>query len=164
MSAWADKIDPEADRCRKGATREQRVRLSLVPLELGTAPSPWLSLRVLPRHPRRWIPRDSRRRRATLAVGPTTTNMKDWQVYIAQCSDGSLYTGITTNIESRLKRHNKGRGSKYVWSKGRAILVYTEWQPNKTSALRRELEIKSWNRTKKLSLVQLPHRSRLTDA
>jgi len=76
-----------------------------------------------------------------------------WYVYMAQCSDGSLYTGITTGLDQRIKRHNVGRGSVYVRSKGSARLVYTETSPNRSAATRRELEIKSWSRKKKLALL-----------
>lgn len=76
-----------------------------------------------------------------------------WHVYIAQCRDGSLYTGISTDPQRRLERHNKGRGSIYVRRKGGAALVYAELQRTKSAARRRELEIQSWPRDKKLSLV-----------
>ena len=76
-----------------------------------------------------------------------------WYLYIAECGDRSLYTGITTNPEQRLKRHNAGRGSKYVLSKRGAELIYTEAHATKTSAQRRELEIKGWSRKKKLALI-----------
>ena len=78
----------------------------------------------------------------------------NWYVYLAQCRDGSLYTGVTTNLNGRLQRHNIGRGSVYVWSKGGASLVYMEQHATKGLALRREHEIKSWRREKKLALIQ----------
>ena len=79
-----------------------------------------------------------------------------WFVYIAECADRSLYTGITTNPEQRLKRHNLGKGSKYVRRKGPAVLVYVEPRSSKSAARRREMEIKSWDRRKKLALVANP--------
>lgn len=84
----------------------------------------------------------------------TLTEAMKWYVYIAQCGDNSLYTGITTDPEQRLQRHNSGRGSKYVRSKGTARLVYVEPHQIKSSARARELEIKSWGRKKKLALVE----------
>lgn len=78
---------------------------------------------------------------------------KRWYVYIARCGDGSLYTGITTNPDERIKRHNAGRGSKYVRSKGVATLLYTELLRDKSTARCRELEIQSWSRYKKLALI-----------
>ncbi len=79
-----------------------------------------------------------------------------WFVYIARCMDSSLYTGITTDLDERFRRHNTGRGSTYVRSKRRAVLVYSESYTDKTIALRREHEIKSWNRKKKLWLIGQP--------
>ncbi len=76
-----------------------------------------------------------------------------WYVYIAECRDCSLYTGITTNPEQRLKRHNNGKGSKYVRRKGGAKLVYLRICTSKSTARRRELEIKSWNRRQKLTFL-----------
>jgi putative endonuclease len=76
-----------------------------------------------------------------------------WYVYIAQCGDDSLYTGITTDVEQRLKRHQRGRGSRYVRSKGAITLLYRELCHEKSAALRRELEIKAWSRQKKLALI-----------
>ena len=69
-----------------------------------------------------------------------------WYIYIAECADRSLYTGITTDPAQRLKRHNSGKGSKYVRRKGGAALVYVEQRTNKSDARRREIEIKSWKR------------------
>jgi putative endonuclease len=77
-----------------------------------------------------------------------------WHVYIAQCRDGSLYTGISMDPQRRLDRHNTGRGSIYVRRKGGAALVYTEPQRTKSVARQRELEIQSWSRDKKLALIE----------
>ena len=79
--------------------------------------------------------------------------LRQWFVYVVQCANGSLYTGATTDPARRLKRHNTGRGSAYVRSAGGATLVYVEPQPGKSSALKREMEIKGWTRTRKLSLI-----------
>jgi len=59
-----------------------------------------------------------------------------------QCSDESLYTGITTDIERRLSRHNQGVGSRYTRSRRPVELVYTETATDRSEALRRELQIK----------------------
>lgn len=79
--------------------------------------------------------------------------MNQWHVYIVQCADGSLYTGVALNPQKRLQSHNAGRGSAYVRSRGRAALLYREACRNKTRALQREFEIKSWRRAKKLALI-----------
>ena len=78
----------------------------------------------------------------------------NWYVYIAECGDHSLYTGITTDAVQRLQRHNAGQGSKYVRSKGDARLVHVETHATKSLAQRRELEIKSWSRKEKLALIE----------
>ncbi len=79
-----------------------------------------------------------------------------WHVYIARCGDGSLYTGVTTDLQKRLRRHNAGRGSAYVRSTGSATLIYAETCADKSAAHRREIDIKSWRRKKKLSLIASP--------
>lgn len=81
--------------------------------------------------------------------------MKDWLVYILRCGDGSLYTGVTNDLEKRLKAHNSGRGAKYTRSHAPVELAYSEPAPNKSSALKRELEIKSLTREQKLKLIAI---------
>jgi putative endonuclease len=79
-----------------------------------------------------------------------------WIVYILQCSDESYYTGVTQNIERRIKEHNTDNklGSKYVRSKRPARLVYLESAKSKSKALKRENEIKGYSREKKLELIK----------
>lgn len=74
-------------------------------------------------------------------------------VYIVECADQTLYTGWTTNIEQRLRAHNTGRGAKYTRSRVPVRLVYTEEQPDRSTALQRELEIKRMKRARKLELI-----------
>lgn len=80
--------------------------------------------------------------------------MKSWCVYILRCADGSLYTGITNDLEHRLKAHNSGHGAKYTRSHGPVELAYSEQVPDKSSALKRELEIKGFTREQKLKLIE----------
>jgi putative endonuclease len=75
-------------------------------------------------------------------------------VYILECKDESLYTGITNNLERRLAEHSKGQGGHYTSSKRALRIVYTEEHPDRSSALKREAEIKSWRRDKKLDLIK----------
>lgn len=75
-------------------------------------------------------------------------------VYIIECSDKSLYTGITTDIARRFAEHKSGQGGHYTRAKEAAKVVYTEEHPNRSSALKREAEIKGWTRQKKLALIQ----------
>lgn len=76
-----------------------------------------------------------------------------WTVYILLCSDHSLYTGITTNLEKRLATHNKGTGAKYLRSKLPATLVYQEPQVSRSNALKREYAIKQLTKDEKLDLI-----------
>ncbi len=74
-------------------------------------------------------------------------------VYIAECADGTLYTGWTTNPEKRIRKHNAGTGAKYTRSRRPVKLVYLEKFDNKSDALRREYEIKQLSRVQKLLLI-----------
>ncbi|MCK5360861.1 MAG: GIY-YIG nuclease family protein [Gammaproteobacteria bacterium] len=78
---------------------------------------------------------------------------KNWYVYIVRCSDDSLYTGISTDVEARIAKHNKGMGAKYTRSRGPVDLVYTESLSEKGDALRREMEIKKLSPQNKRKLV-----------
>jgi len=79
-------------------------------------------------------------------------------VYILECADRSLYTGITTNIARRLAEHQAGRGGKYTKSHRAGCMVYNERKLNRSTASRREAEIKSWPRTAKIALINSkPH-------
>lgn len=74
--------------------------------------------------------------------------------YILQCSDGTLYTGWTIDIERRVKQHNDGKGAKYTKTRRPVKLVYVESQPDKKTALKRERAIKALPRKKKLELLK----------
>ncbi len=74
-------------------------------------------------------------------------------VYLIECGDHSLYTGITTDVKRRFAEHKSGKGSHYTSSRGVVKVVYTEEHPNRSSALKREAQIKSWPRQKKLKLM-----------
>jgi len=72
--------------------------------------------------------------------------------YILECSDGTLYTGWTTDPERRVKQHNKGVGARYTKTRRPVKLVYLEEQPDKITALKRERAIKALPRKKKMEL------------
>lgn len=76
-----------------------------------------------------------------------------WHVYILRCSDDSLYTGITTDIDRRIAQHQSGTGAKYTRNRGPFALIYHEDFPCRASASRREYEIKSLSRADKLELA-----------
>ena len=77
-----------------------------------------------------------------------------WKLYILRCRDGSLYTGITTDLEKRLIAHNAGKGAKYTRSRKPVELIYSEDCADHSIALKRELEIKAMPREQKLKLIQ----------
>ena len=76
-----------------------------------------------------------------------------WFVYILRCGDGSLYTGITTDLAKRLAAHRRGRGSKYTRARHPLALVYLESRASRSAALRREAAVKSLPRAQKLRLI-----------
>jgi putative endonuclease len=75
-------------------------------------------------------------------------------VYLLKCADTTLYTGITTDVKRRFAEHKKGTASHYTSSKKAGKIVYTEKHPDRSSALKREAEIKRWKREQKLALIQ----------
>ena len=77
-----------------------------------------------------------------------------WKLYILRCRDGSLYTGITTDVEKRFAAHNAGKGAKYTRGRGPLELVYSEDCGDHSAALKRELEIKSLPREEKMKLIE----------
>jgi len=79
--------------------------------------------------------------------------MSGWHVYIVRCADGTLYTGIAKDVESRLARHNAGQGAKYTRGRLPVHLIYQETVGDRGSALRREREIKRLPLTEKQRLV-----------
>ncbi|OGM21916.1 hypothetical protein A2714_04625 [Candidatus Woesebacteria bacterium RIFCSPHIGHO2_01_FULL_38_9] len=79
-------------------------------------------------------------------------------VYIVRCSDNSLYTGFTNNIEHRVWQHNNSKfGAKSIKGKRPVNLVYSETYETLGEALRREREIKGWRREKKQELIKGLH-------
>lgn len=77
-----------------------------------------------------------------------------WYVYILQCADGTLYTGITKNVQKRLLEHNTStKGAKYTKVRRPVILKYSEVQENRSTASKREYAIKQLTRSEKLALI-----------
>jgi len=77
-----------------------------------------------------------------------------YHVYIIECNDGSLYTGITTDVSRRFQEHSLGKGGAYTRTKKAKKLLYTEKCENRSSALKREAAIKRLPRNKKLRLIK----------
>ncbi len=80
--------------------------------------------------------------------------------YILRCSDGSLYTGWTNNLEKRIQDHNAGKGAKYTKPRRPVILEYFEEFETKELAMKREYEIKQMGRKEKLKLIGQAERKR----
>lgn len=76
-----------------------------------------------------------------------------WYVYVARCSDGSLYTGIAKDVKARIAAHDAGKGARYTKGRGPLALVVTCRCPNKGAALRLELAVKALPRDEKERLA-----------
>lgn len=75
-----------------------------------------------------------------------------WFVYILRCGDSTLYTGVTDDVQRRFEKHCSGKGAKYTRGRGPLSLVYMQELPDKSCALKREIEVKRLSREKKLKL------------
>ena len=80
---------------------------------------------------------------------------KKWFVYILECCDGSFYTGITNDVDKRMKAHTDGKGSKYVCRKGFKRLIATVPCKNKSDACKYEYQIKNLSRNAKLEWFEV---------
>ncbi|MDA0822485.1 MAG: GIY-YIG nuclease family protein [Proteobacteria bacterium] len=78
---------------------------------------------------------------------------KAWIVYIVRCADESLYTGVTTQLEQRIAKHNAGKGAKYTRSRRPVVVMYSELAVDRSTALRRERAIKRLSTASKRRLV-----------
>lgn len=79
--------------------------------------------------------------------------MKNWTLYILECSDGTFYTGITNDLPARLAAHEAGTGAKYTRGRGPFVLRYSEDCEDRAQASRREMEIKKLSRAEKQALA-----------
>lgn len=77
-----------------------------------------------------------------------------WYLYILRCGDGTLYTGITTDVPKRLEQHRTGKGAKYTRGRSPLELVYREECGNHSEALKRELAVKKLTREQKEVLIR----------
>ena len=75
-------------------------------------------------------------------------------VYMLRCSDGSLYTGWTTDLQRRVADHCAGRGGRYTRSRRPLQLVFSESHPTRSAAMQHEAVIKRWPRARKLALIE----------
>lgn len=74
---------------------------------------------------------------------------KSWFLYMLRCGDGSLYTGITTDVQARLEVHRSGKGAKYTRGRGPLELVYSEECGSHSDALKREMAVKALTKEEK---------------
>lgn len=79
--------------------------------------------------------------------------MTEWTVYIVECVDKTYYTGITINLTNRLAAHERGIAAKYTKARRPVKLVYKEYHPTRSSALKREAIIKEMSRGDKQDLI-----------
>ncbi len=86
-------------------------------------------------------------------AAPTRRPRSRWLVYLLRCRDGSLYTGITNDLDRRLKAHAAGKASRYTRSRLPVTLAYAESQRSKSAALKREAAIKRLPRSHKVALI-----------
>jgi putative endonuclease len=84
---------------------------------------------------------------------PIREEFMPWHVYILECKDGKLYTGITNNLERRIKAHNRGHGCRFTRCRTPVTLRYSEQTSSRPKALIRETGIKRLARKKKLELI-----------
>ena len=76
-------------------------------------------------------------------------------VYLLECADTSIYTGITTDVDRRFAEHKKGTGARYTRAHGARKMLYAECHKTRSAALKREAEIKRWPRKRKMALASL---------
>lgn len=80
-------------------------------------------------------------------------DLRQFYLYIAECSDGTYYTGISHNLNTRLDQHNRGVGAVYTAEHGPIDLVYFELHSNRSEAFKRELEVKKLTHSQKKELI-----------
>ena len=79
---------------------------------------------------------------------------KKWYLYVLRCGDGTLYTGITTDVQARFSQHQAGKGAKYTRGRGPLEVVYTEECEDHSAALKRELAVKALSREEKEKMLK----------
>jgi putative endonuclease len=87
----------------------------------------------------------------------------EWHLYVAECADGTYYTGIAKDVEKRIETHNSGKGSKYTATHRPVKLLFQEPQADYSAALRREYQVKTLPKNRKIRFVEgdpLPKPSR----
>jgi predicted GIY-YIG superfamily endonuclease len=83
-----------------------------------------------------------------------------WSLYILRCCDGSFYTGVTPDMDNRLRKHQEGTASRYTRTRRPVVLVYQEECGSRSRSLVRECEVKSLSRQRKEELISGEHRGK----
>lgn len=89
-----------------------------------------------------------------MGVAVTASHGSPWTWYVLRCADGSLYCGITSDLERRLDEHNRGTGSRYVRSRRPATVVFSEPVDDRSTALKKEAAFKKLGKARKEALVR----------
>jgi len=76
-----------------------------------------------------------------------------WYLYIIECKDGKLYTGISIDLKRRIEQHNRGHGCRFTKFRNPVKLVYKQIFSSRSEALKREAEIKGWKKDRKIELL-----------
>lgn len=79
---------------------------------------------------------------------------KTWFIYMVECQDGTYYTGVSNDLDHRVEQHNLGKGAKYTRARGPVSLVYSEQCADRSTALKREFDIKKLTRSQKKKLIK----------
>ena len=95
--------------------------------------------------------KSTRRTRADESADPTASQ---WFFYLLRCGDGSLYAGVTTDLERRLAEHRAGKGARYTRGRTPIQLAFSEPFPDRSSAQQREAEVRTWDRNRKEALIR----------
>jgi len=80
--------------------------------------------------------------------------INSWSVYMVECSDGTIYTGISNNVSKRISNHNDGKGAKYTRARLPVVLKWSQSCENKSEASKLEYKIKKLSRKQKLKLIE----------
>ncbi|MCH9025079.1 MAG: GIY-YIG nuclease family protein [candidate division Zixibacteria bacterium] len=83
-----------------------------------------------------------------------TETKTNWYLYMVRCADDTIYTGISIDVQARIDKHNRGRGAKYTSTRLPVKLIYYESQPDRISAMKREIQVKRWSRSMKENLAR----------
>ncbi len=91
--------------------------------------------------------------RPSAGAGRRRPEASGWVLYVAECADGSYYTGITKDVEKRIAAHNSGKGAKYTASRAPVKLLFQEPQAGYSAALRREYQVKKLSKGRKRRFI-----------